>query len=163
MGAPNNKYFVLAHYSRHIRPGYTIIDNDDSNTVTAFSPADQKLVIVTVGSPAAAAVPGFGGGQSKNAPRARGLCCVAVPAPHCRFHWCVLNQANYGGETSATFSLSKFKQAAGPALRWTTRLDGQAGGEQYRVGAPLHVLGATLTVPLQASSIVTLEVAGVVA
>lgn len=48
IGRPNSKFFVLAHYTRHIRPGMTIIDGGENNTVAAYEAASRKLVIVTV-------------------------------------------------------------------------------------------------------------------
>jgi galactan endo-1,6-beta-galactosidase len=48
IGTANPKYFVLAHYSRHIRPGMTILDSGRPGTVTAYDPAAKKLVIVTL-------------------------------------------------------------------------------------------------------------------
>ena len=48
IGPPNPKYYVLAHYTRHIRPGMTIIDGGEGNTVAAYQPATRKLVIVTM-------------------------------------------------------------------------------------------------------------------
>ena len=47
IGAANPKYFVLAQYTRHIRPGMTIVDAGDKNTVAAYDPVTQKLVLVT--------------------------------------------------------------------------------------------------------------------
>ncbi len=44
--AVNPKAHVLAQYSRHIRPGMTIVESGNDHTVAAFSKADQKLVIV---------------------------------------------------------------------------------------------------------------------
>ena len=46
-GAPNPKYFVLAQFTRHIRPGMRIIDGGEANTVAAYDPAARKLVLVT--------------------------------------------------------------------------------------------------------------------
>jgi len=43
----NAKYFVLAHYSRHIRPGFDIIDGGEANTVAAYDAASGVLVLVT--------------------------------------------------------------------------------------------------------------------
>lgn len=48
LGPANPKYYVLAQYTRHIRPGMIILDNGDTNTVTAYDPVGRKLVIVTV-------------------------------------------------------------------------------------------------------------------
>jgi len=36
IGTANPKYFVLAHYTRHIRPGLVILDGTDGNTVAAY-------------------------------------------------------------------------------------------------------------------------------
>jgi galactan endo-1,6-beta-galactosidase len=44
----NTKYYVLAQYSRHIRPGMRIMANDDSRTVVAYSAKRQLLVLVSV-------------------------------------------------------------------------------------------------------------------
>jgi galactan endo-1,6-beta-galactosidase len=42
----NPKYFVLAHYTRHIRQGMTILTTDENETVAAYDPKQKKLVIV---------------------------------------------------------------------------------------------------------------------
>jgi galactan endo-1,6-beta-galactosidase len=47
IGNANPKYFVLAQYTRHIRPGMTIIESGDGNSVAAYDPALRKVVIVT--------------------------------------------------------------------------------------------------------------------
>ncbi|HZB97496.1 MAG TPA: glycoside hydrolase [Candidatus Sulfotelmatobacter sp.] len=46
MGAVNDKYFVLAQYTRHIRPGMHILSTDDVNTVAAYEASAKRLVIV---------------------------------------------------------------------------------------------------------------------
>ena len=63
VGAPNAKYFVLAQYSRHVRPGDTIIavgdggGNGDSTTVGATSArGGGMLVLVRLHQGAAASV-----------------------------------------------------------------------------------------------------------
>ncbi|MEU0375605.1 glycoside hydrolase [Streptomyces sp. NPDC006283] len=43
-----NKYFVLAQYTRHIRPGMRILDSGDQATVAAYHPDQHRLVLVTV-------------------------------------------------------------------------------------------------------------------
>jgi len=48
IGPPNPKFYVVAHYTRHIRPGMTIIDSGEDNTVAAYDRASRKLVLVTV-------------------------------------------------------------------------------------------------------------------
>ena len=48
IGSPNPKYYVAAHYTRHIRPGMTIIDGGEDNTVAAYDRPNRKLVLVTV-------------------------------------------------------------------------------------------------------------------
>jgi galactan endo-1,6-beta-galactosidase len=47
LGAVAAKYYVLAQYSRHIRPGMEIIDGGDANTVAAYDSSARRLVIVT--------------------------------------------------------------------------------------------------------------------
>ena len=44
----NVKYFVLAQYTRHIRPGMRIIDSGAENSVAAYDPKKHSLVIVTL-------------------------------------------------------------------------------------------------------------------
>lgn len=46
-GAVNTKYHVLAQFARHIRPGMTIIDGGEANTVAAYDAAARRLVLVT--------------------------------------------------------------------------------------------------------------------
>ena len=48
IGPANLKYFVLAQYTRHIRPGMVIIDGGEGNTIAAYDSAGRKLVIVTM-------------------------------------------------------------------------------------------------------------------
>ncbi|MEZ0115188.1 galactan endo-1,6-beta-galactosidase [Catenulispora sp. EB89] len=45
-GAVNPKYYVLAQFTRHIRPGMRLIDSGDHNSVAAYDPVNHKLVIV---------------------------------------------------------------------------------------------------------------------
>ncbi len=46
-GAVNPKYYVLAQFTRHIRPGMRIIGSGDANSVAAYDQVARKLVIVT--------------------------------------------------------------------------------------------------------------------
>lgn len=48
IGSANPKYYVLAQYTRHIRPGMTILDGRDGSTVAAYDAAGRKLVLVTM-------------------------------------------------------------------------------------------------------------------
>lgn len=48
IGAPNPKYHVLAQFSRHIRPGMTIINSGDADTVSAYDPTNGTVVAVTL-------------------------------------------------------------------------------------------------------------------
>ena len=47
IGPPNPKYFVLAQYTRAIRPGMVMIDSGDGNTIAAYSSSTHQLVLVT--------------------------------------------------------------------------------------------------------------------
>jgi galactan endo-1,6-beta-galactosidase len=47
LGPVNPKYFVLAQFTRHIRPGMRIMDGGEPNTVAAYDADAHKLVIVT--------------------------------------------------------------------------------------------------------------------
>jgi galactan endo-1,6-beta-galactosidase len=42
----NPKWHVLAHYTRHIPPGATILSSGDELTVTAYDPATKRLTVV---------------------------------------------------------------------------------------------------------------------
>jgi galactan endo-1,6-beta-galactosidase len=42
------KYYVFAQFSRHVRQGCRIIGNSDPNSIVAYNPATQKLVVVTL-------------------------------------------------------------------------------------------------------------------
>ncbi|KAK3312840.1 glycoside hydrolase superfamily [Apodospora peruviana] len=48
IGKANQKYFVLAQFARHIRPGMRILDGGSDNTVAAYDTTAKKLVIVAV-------------------------------------------------------------------------------------------------------------------
>ncbi|CEG38064.1 RxLR-like protein [Plasmopara halstedii] len=48
MGEANPKYYVMAQYTRHIRPGMQILASDDVKTVVAFDADKKCLVLVTV-------------------------------------------------------------------------------------------------------------------
>ncbi|WP_163510626.1 glycoside hydrolase [Fodinicola acaciae] len=45
-GLVQPKFFVLAQYSRHIRPGMRILRSTDVNTVAAYDPVARRLVLV---------------------------------------------------------------------------------------------------------------------
>ena len=45
--APNAKLFVLAQYSRHLRPGLTVLGTGDVDTVAAYDAVRRVLVLVT--------------------------------------------------------------------------------------------------------------------
>lgn len=47
VGSVNTKYYVLAQFTRHIRPGMLIIDGGNANTVAAYDQFNRRLVLVT--------------------------------------------------------------------------------------------------------------------
>ncbi|HEY3413640.1 MAG TPA: malectin domain-containing carbohydrate-binding protein [Armatimonadota bacterium] len=51
IGPANARYYVLAQFSRHIRPGMAILDSGDPGSVAAYDPTGHTLVIVTVNGP----------------------------------------------------------------------------------------------------------------
>ncbi|KAJ7164891.1 endo-beta-1,6-galactanase [Mycena filopes] len=53
IGAPSQKYYVLAQFTRHIRPGMRILDGGSGYTVSAYDATAKKLVIVAVNTAAA--------------------------------------------------------------------------------------------------------------
>jgi len=48
LASVSQKYFVLAQFTRHIRPGMRILDGGADNVVAAYDPNAKKLVIVAV-------------------------------------------------------------------------------------------------------------------
>jgi galactan endo-1,6-beta-galactosidase len=48
LGSATQKYFVLAQFARHIRPGMRILDAGRDNVVAAYDATASKLVIVAV-------------------------------------------------------------------------------------------------------------------
>ncbi len=42
----NPKFFVLAQYSRHIRPGMKVLQSPDASTLVAYSAAEKRLALV---------------------------------------------------------------------------------------------------------------------
>ncbi|KAK5661867.1 hypothetical protein OQA88_9975 [Cercophora sp. LCS_1] len=48
VGGPNQKYWLLAQFSRHIRPGMRILDGGSDYTVAAYDADARKLVVVAV-------------------------------------------------------------------------------------------------------------------
>ncbi|PNP51682.1 hypothetical protein THARTR1_07679 [Trichoderma harzianum] len=46
LSSASTKYFVLAHFTRHIKPGMQILTTPDGNTAAAYDAGSQKLVIV---------------------------------------------------------------------------------------------------------------------
>jgi len=48
IGSASQKYFVLAQFTRHIRPGMQILDGGSDYTVAAYDSSTEKLVIVAV-------------------------------------------------------------------------------------------------------------------
>jgi galactan endo-1,6-beta-galactosidase len=52
-GAVQTKYYVLAQFTRHIRPGMRILSTTAGNAAIAYDPTAKRLVIVAVNSGAA--------------------------------------------------------------------------------------------------------------
>lgn len=48
VGAAAQKYFILAQFTRHIRPGMMILDGGSDYTVAAYDSSSEVLVIVVV-------------------------------------------------------------------------------------------------------------------
>lgn len=48
LGAPTQKYFALAQFSRHIREGMRILDGGSDHVVAAYDATKSKLIIVAV-------------------------------------------------------------------------------------------------------------------
>ena len=56
---PTTKHYVMAQYSRHIRPGMTILDTGEKNVIAALSPGKDKLVLVALNDTPAPAETAF--------------------------------------------------------------------------------------------------------
>jgi galactan endo-1,6-beta-galactosidase len=48
LGPVNPKYYVLAHYTRHIREGFKVIESGNGNTFAAYDAAAHRLILVTI-------------------------------------------------------------------------------------------------------------------
>ncbi|MEU8932688.1 beta-1,6-galactanase [Streptomyces sp. NPDC048409] len=53
-GAVTTKYYVMAQFSRHVRPGMTILDTGVSNAVAAYDASAERLVVVALNTAASA-------------------------------------------------------------------------------------------------------------
>jgi O-glycosyl hydrolase len=42
------KYYAMASFSRHLRPGYRLVRNNDEDTITALSPNGRRAVVIHV-------------------------------------------------------------------------------------------------------------------
>ncbi|MFJ4972835.1 glycoside hydrolase [Streptomyces sp. NPDC088755] len=115
-GSVRNKYYLMAQFSRHIRPGMKIIKTDDPLTVAALDETNHKLVIVAANN----------GSTLKN----------------------------------VTFDLSRFSAVAGRpdgvVLRWNTG----AGDAYTQRSTALN--GKSVTIPVNAKCLQTVEIEGVV-
>jgi galactan endo-1,6-beta-galactosidase len=71
LGSATQKYFVLAQFARHMRPGMRIFDGGRDNVVAAYDASKSKLVIVAVNWDAAQYInfelSGFSGRPSSGA------------------------------------------------------------------------------------------------
>ncbi|BBJ41616.1 hypothetical protein SSPO_043340 [Streptomyces antimycoticus] len=52
-GTVQTKYYLLAQFTRHIRPGMRILDTGSDHAVAAYDPAARRLVLVAVNPGAA--------------------------------------------------------------------------------------------------------------
>lgn len=46
LGSPQKKYYVLAQFSRHVKPGMVILSGGNAQTVAAYCSSSKKLVVV---------------------------------------------------------------------------------------------------------------------
>jgi len=53
---PEVKFWVLAHYTRHVLPGMIVLDGGENNTVAAYDAAAKSLVLVTANNDTAQTV-----------------------------------------------------------------------------------------------------------
>ncbi|MFJ5639280.1 beta-1,6-galactanase [Streptomyces sp. NPDC093223] len=53
-GAVTTKYYVMAQFSRHVRPGMTVLDTGVSNAVAAYDASAERLVVVALNTAASA-------------------------------------------------------------------------------------------------------------
>jgi galactan endo-1,6-beta-galactosidase len=48
LGPVNTKYYVMAHYTRHIREGAQVLESGNGNTFAAYDRAARRLILVTI-------------------------------------------------------------------------------------------------------------------
>ncbi|KAG1703102.1 hypothetical protein DVH05_008014 [Phytophthora capsici] len=130
IGAANPKHYVMAHYSRHIRAGMTILKFDDPYTLIPGS-AEYALDIY----------PQFVVAYDKNT---KVLVIVAT---------------NLGDTLSVTFDLEDLAYATGPIRVWTTEPNATAGAV-YKTSSLDLDRSARFTSDLPAQSITTFEIMG---
>ncbi|POM57903.1 Hypothetical protein PHPALM_37530 [Phytophthora palmivora] len=147
IGTPNPKYYVMLQYSRHIRPGMTILSTDDSNTVMAFDTSSKLLVLVTVNSGDSASTVTFD---------LSSFTTVAGPI------------TAWTTETSGTGALYKSSKANLSAIT-STSCDGERFGQsndssnvtqlldhfEKRLGSPQLIMTSTLEVPARPGQVTT--------
>ncbi|KAG6609554.1 RxLR-like protein [Phytophthora cinnamomi] len=133
IGTANAKYYVMAHYSRHIHAGMTILKFDDPNTLIPGS-----------SSYALDKYPNFVVAYDK------GTKVLVIVA------------SNSGDAQTITFDLSALTSVEGPINIWTTETNSTTGAT-YKTSSLDIIFGqsASFAVDLPARSIATLEVVGV--
>lgn len=128
----NAKYFVFAHFTRHIRPGMKILDSGDPKTVAAYDAEKKILVLVTH-------VEGRHFNVSKG----------TEPAVY---------ETQPGDEESVelSYDLGQFGAAKGPVTRWST-----GAGFHYVKHTDTVLSRTTIKAHVAANTIHTLEVENV--
>lgn len=139
IGEANPKYFVLAQYARHIRPGMSILETGDEDVAAALDPKEHKLVIVAVNATPPPPDP---------APSPKpGATPVPTPTP-----WPKVPAR------TVTIDLTAFAPVSGAVTAWITEPFGTTRHAGYEAPA---LSGNTLTLPVPSESVVTVEVAGI--
>jgi galactan endo-1,6-beta-galactosidase len=146
LGAANVKYFVLAQYARHVRPGDRIIDGGDSGaTVAALRGGGGG---------------GGGGGGTLVLVRLNTGRAQAVQFDLSRVVQAALGKG--GGGPGGLGPAASWKVAAGAAVpRWVTepKKAAASGGDRYKRYDDTAVgPGSTVSVHMDADSVMTLEV-----
>lgn len=138
IGNANPKYFILAQYARHIRPGMTLLETGDEDVAAALDSKGHQLVVVAVNATPPPPDP---------APSPKpGALPKATPTP-----WPKV------AAKSVMIDLSSFAPVTGPVSAWITE---PFGTTRHAVCTTPFLSGNILTLPVPPESVVTVEVEG---
>ena len=173
--AANRKYFVVAQFSRHIRPGMELLDAGDPSgmTVVAYDAALQRMVLVTTRLRVSSSV----GSTTEGGTGMTATKSVSTP-PHTNRAPSPISEQQesnsrevpaYGAQSEQyIYDLSAFSQVLGPVSGWVTDLadKGASGGEGNQLyvarNDTAHLTEKTLFVEFSPLQIQTIQIDNVI-